>query len=243
MGLTIHYRFQTGGDVSKARKLVAELRRRALDLPFQHVGDVVELDGDQCNSDVSENQELRWLLIQARAYLMKRDFHYSVTPTHLIAFGTSPGDGCEDANFGLCAYPKTIKVLGSSKTTFPTQKQGWSWGSFCKTQYASNPDCGGLPNFLRCHLLVVKMLDAAHELGILQDVRDEGEFWKKRDALALAREVDSWNSMIGAIAGQLKDLHGEALEAAILKFPNFEHLEAKGQTAMKKRDAGKQDHK
>lgn len=44
------------------------------------------------------------------------------------------------------------------------------------------------------------MLDAARELEILQDVKDEGEFWEKRDALALSREVDSWNSPIGIAA-------------------------------------------
>jgi len=241
MGLTIHYRFQADGGVKEARRLVAELRKRALDLPFQEVGDLVELDGEQCHADVNESQHLRWLLIQAGALVVEDDCHYRLSPTHLIAFETSPGEGCEDANFGLCTYPKTIEVLKPRKRILETQLEGWSWGSFCKTQYASNPDCGGLPNFLRCHLLVVKMLDAAGELGILQEVKDEGHYWEKRDAVALAREIDEWNSMIGALAGQLKDLHGEALEAEILKFPNFEHLEANGQSLSKKRSNGQQD--
>jgi hypothetical protein len=234
VGLTIHCRFQTDCPVRKARQAVAELRKRALDLPFQEVSDLVELDSGQCLAGPGENDKLRWLLTQAAAHVADGDNHYTVAPTRLFAFSTWPGEGCEQANFGLCTYPKTITVSDPCPNKVRTQRKGWSWGSFCKTQYASNPACGGLPHFLRCHLSVVKMLDAAKELGILQEVSDEGEYWEKRDAQALAREVGDWNEMIGAFAGQMKDLHGEALEAAIFAFPNFEHLEAKGRDIGKK---------
>jgi hypothetical protein len=40
--LTIHYRLATTGDDAHARKLVQQLRQAALDLPFQHVGEIVE---------------------------------------------------------------------------------------------------------------------------------------------------------------------------------------------------------
>ena len=109
-----------------------------------------------------------------------------------------------------------------------TRLGGWCWGSFCKTQYASNSECGGLPNFLRCHLSVIRMLDHAKELGILESVNDEGEFWEKRDVEALAREVGLWNEMIAAWAAQLKDQFGDALVSAIAKFPDFERLAAEG---------------
>jgi hypothetical protein len=42
MGLTIHYQLATAGDEAHARKLVQQLRQAALDLPFQHVGEIVE---------------------------------------------------------------------------------------------------------------------------------------------------------------------------------------------------------
>jgi hypothetical protein len=42
MGLTIHYQLATTGDEAHARKLVQQLRQAALDLPFQHVGEIVE---------------------------------------------------------------------------------------------------------------------------------------------------------------------------------------------------------
>jgi hypothetical protein len=72
------------------------------------------------------------------------------------------------------------------------------------------------------------MLDHARSLGILDHVSDEGGFWEKRDIEALAREVGEWNEMLAGLAGRLKDLAGDQVLAEIAKFPDFEHLEAKG---------------
>ncbi len=49
MGLTIHFQLATTGDEAHARKLVQQLRQAALDLPFQHVGQIVEFQDDQCD--------------------------------------------------------------------------------------------------------------------------------------------------------------------------------------------------
>jgi hypothetical protein len=234
MGLTIHYNlFSSTRSPKKARELVARLRSRALDLPFERVDDIVELSGSQCDyQQYDQDHPHRWLLIQAGAFVDDpRDKHYSyrVTPTHVIAFSTWPGQGCEEANFGLCRFPAYIEVNGRGQPrNIPTRLGGWCWGSFCKTQYASNPDCGGVANFLRCHLSVIRVLDHAKELGILKSVSDEGEFWEKRDIEELSREVGQWNEMIAGWAGQLKDQLGPQLLAAIADFPNFEHLEAAG---------------
>ena len=152
--------------------------------------------------------------------------------THVIAFETVPGDGCEPTNFGLCRFPTHIEA---DDPRWPGQRQrlrtglsGWSWSSFCKTQYASNPECGGVQHFLRCHLSVIRMLDHARLLGILEGVSDEGGFWEARDVGALAREVGNWNEMIAGFAGQMKDWFGKEFVAAITDFSDFEHLEAKG---------------
>jgi hypothetical protein len=67
----------------------------------------------------------------------------------------------------------------------------WSWRSFCKTQYASNPQLGGVQGFLRCHLSVIRLLDAAQELGILGEVNDEGGYWERRDARRWQRRWES----------------------------------------------------
>jgi hypothetical protein len=106
-----------------------------------------------------------------------------------------------------------------------TGLKGRSWSSFCKTQYASGH---GLDHFLRCHLSVVRLLDHAKELGILASVNDEGGFWEKRDVKALAQQVGEWNQSMAAFVGQLKDMFGGDFKAPITKYPDFEHLEAKG---------------
>ena len=67
---------------------------------------------------------------------------------------------------------------------------------FCKTQYASNPEYGGLENFIKCHLLIVKMLDAANELGIVNDVSDEGGYWDKRNLQGLTSTINQYNIMM-----------------------------------------------
>jgi hypothetical protein len=235
MGLTIHYGLKSNTRSSKkARELVAHLRGRALDLPFAQVEDIVELSGEVPDFDQrGQNDPHGWLLIQAGQYIERetpdgRSHCYRVAPTHVIAFSTLPGEGCEQANFGLCRYPAFIEVTDSNlphrTKRIRTCLSGWRWSSFCKTQYASNPECGGVENFLRCHLAIVKMLDHAKTLGILEEVCDEGDFWQNRDVRALAQQVGPWNEMVAAFAGELKDLLGDQVDSEITKFPDFEHL-------------------
>ena len=56
----------------------------------------------------------------------------------------------------------------------------------------------------------------------------EGDFWEKRDVQALVPEIQSWNGMLAAFAGQLKDAIGDGVQAPITEYPNFEHLEQAG---------------
>ena len=227
MGLTIHYALHARiRSPRRAKELMEQLRSKALDLPFKEVGDVVELAGPECDFTKRDRDDpLRWLLIQARQIVAVGDEYHHVRPDHLVAFSTWPGEGCEQANFGLGVYPKTMERDGK---VLPTGIRGWSWKSFCKTEYASDPSLGGVENFLRCHLCVIRLLDHAKAMGILEDVKDEGSYWDKRDVRALAEEVGRWNEFIAGIVGRMKDALGGDIEAAILEFQNFEHLEAKG---------------
>lgn len=242
MGLTIHYSLAANRlTVSQARAAVAKLRQRALDLPYKEVGDLIELSGDDCDfNQKSGESSNRWLLVQAAQHINLDNVHFTVSPKRLIAFSAWPGEGCEQSNFGLCQYPGFILIDNPrwpfGKKRVATGFKGWSWSSFCKTQYASNPECGGVEHFLRCHLSVITILDRARELGILADVSDEGEFWTKRDVPALVKEVGVWNAMLAGAYGVMKDAIEAAgqdprsLQAAISEFPNFEHLEATGRT-------------
>jgi len=224
MGLTIHYSLKSGmRSPKKARELVARLRGRALDLPFERVDDIIELSGPACDyQQYDQDHPNRWLLIQAGQFVddpRHKEYSYTVTPNHVIAFSTWPGRGCEEANFGLCRYPAMIQVDDPictwQRRTIRTKLTGWSWGSFCKTQYASEPECGGVPHFLRCHLAVVKMLDHAKTIGILEGVSDEGGFWERRDVKALARNVGEWNAMLDALTGQLRQWFGQDVIAQL----------------------------
>ncbi|MGA2662237.1 MAG: hypothetical protein ABSH34_32555 [Verrucomicrobiota bacterium] len=237
MGLTIHYKLRALGGEARALRLVQALRQAALDLPFKWVGPIENVRGQQCRfEDRPRDDRSRWLLIGATKWIEVREkapdgagnilTSHQITPLHVIGFEADPGDGCETARIGLCRYPATVSTpKGPLKTKLP----GWRWSSFCKTQYASNPDCGGVENFLRCHLLVIAMLDKAKAAGCLGEVDDEGGFWENRDLRALVREVGEWNEQIAAGVGRLKDLLGPGVLSEITRFPNFEQLEADGQ--------------
>ncbi len=241
MGLTVHYKFKADITEKKAREQVEVLRQRALDLPFKEVGELVELQDKNCDHRQDEKDDRNaWLKIQGGAWVELGDGRStSVAAKQIIGFTAWPGEGCESAEIGLAKYPQTIRIDGK---VFKVEQaeSGWSWGAFCKTQYASDPRCGGVKNFLRCHVTLIKLLDAAKELGILDEVHDEGGYWEKRDIEALAKEIGEWNQMLAAFAGQLQDAlentgqpDGLSLEAPILEFPDFEHLEAEGRNPPK----------
>jgi len=234
MGLTIHYSLRSNArSIAAVRHAVERLRQRSLDLPFKEVGPLIVLSGEECEYEHREQDDpLRWLLVQASQYIEKNGRHFTVMPSHMIAFDAWPGDGCESSNMGLCRYPSFIEIENHEypfgQMRIRTGLSGWRWSSFCKTQYASNPQHGGVENFLRCHLSVVRLLDHARELGLLGEVTDESGFFDKRNVKALVQEVGEWNSMIAGFYGTLKDMIGEDLKSPISNFPDYEHLEADG---------------
>jgi hypothetical protein len=236
MGLTIHYSLRTSlRHAADMRLLVETMHQHARHLPFRQIGNVFQFQNKAADSRQSDEGEgYRWLKIQATASVTVGDERFDVQPQQLIGFRTSPGEGCEEANFGFCQYPSAVSRPAAVGRT-RNQKTGlddWRWSSFCKTQYASDPGYGGVANFLRCHLSVVKLLDFARSTGLVTvEVQDEGGYWEHRDLEKLAREVGDWNEMIAAVVGTFKDQaekRGTVLESAIAHFPNFEHLEAQG---------------
>lgn len=146
MGLTVHYSLKLGdGDFAIARERVEQLRQRALELPFERVGEIQHLVGDEC---VKTRDRLRWF-----GQLDSDDGGIPlVTPEEIIGFSALPGDGCESAEFGL------RRRTGA----------GYDWQSFCKTAHTA----GSHLDFLRCHLAVIAVLDYAQELGLLRCVDD-----------------------------------------------------------------------
>ena len=126
---------------------------------------------------------------------------------HIIAFSTLPGPGCEVASFGLARYPATITIERGTYQgqIWRTSLKGWSWTGFCKTEGAVDPVCGGLGNFLRCHLTVIKMLDATKDLGVLRDVCDESDYWDHRNIDYLINRMGGWERSLEGIRSLLQE--------------------------------------
>ena len=137
-----------------------------------------------------------------------------------------------------------------------TKLKGWQWRSCCKTQYASDPAEGGVPNFLKCHISLITALERMNKLyGLRVSISDEGDYGPgtlcldyaeahaagrkpkyrrhkgKHNVAELVKEIGEWNNFIAAMAGSLKEAMGGKgfeLEAPIFGYQNFEQLEFKG---------------
>jgi hypothetical protein len=211
MGLTIHYRLGLSqGTLRDVRRMVRRWHAAAGECNFAAVGPIEEFPG-------TPERELDVTFRLGRAG--GRD----VPPRRAIGFTVLPGPGCESAELGLAILPATVR---RGRKTVRTRNPGWRWYDFCKTQFASAPQLGGVENFLRCHLGLIRLLDEARALGIRVRVQDEGGYWKRRDQAALVRELQSYNEFLAGFGGELKDACGSAVTGPIFRFANFEHLEA-----------------
>lgn len=192
--------------------LLKHVDQRALDLPFESVGDTAHFEGDDARFDQSSSDDaFRWLKTQARHIVWNEDgtVHWDCHPLEIVGFEILVAQGSEPMEVFLAAYPKTIQVTDERtgrRRRLRTERHDWCGQAFCKTQYASDPQFGGVANFLRAHLAVCRMLDRAKELGLVVEVSDEGEFFEKRDIQVLVKEVGQMNEQIAALVGRLGDL-------------------------------------
>lgn len=218
MGLTIHYSLRAPAGCDPG-SVVERLRQAALDLPVQDVSDkVFHLRGPTCNWQmVGRDDPLRWALIQAEDLVEVEGGRVwiPVIPTELYVFSVRPGEGCEEANFGLGRYPDRIRWRG--RVLQVPDSGVWRWRSFCKTQYASNVS---IEHFVRCHVAVCCLLREAERLGVLHEVHDESGFWDTWDVAALVREVGEWNVFIAGMAKALEE-SGLNFTASITANPEY----------------------
>ena len=57
MGLTIHYNLKSKHDNAKlVEQTVHQMRQLALDLPFEQVGEIINLTGEQCNTEARRKE-------------------------------------------------------------------------------------------------------------------------------------------------------------------------------------------
>ncbi|MBD2778756.1 hypothetical protein [Iningainema tapete] len=223
MGLTIHYQLSLkNASLAQVRDKIIALRNVALQLPCVRINELTELQGEACYFD-QENLDDTHIFLKLRALdlieVAIKGFS-STNPKYIIGFAILPGKGSESAAFGLATHTEI------------TDENDWMWMGFCKTQYASNPEYGGLENFLKCHLMIVKMLDEAQKLGITCEVTDESGYWDNRNIEELAGVIDKHNMLMAAFTGKVTDDLEKSginsVQAPIFDYPNFEYLEAKG---------------
>jgi hypothetical protein len=102
-----------GADFAEARRVVGQLRQKAIDLKWLPVGDVVHLTDQECSD--GDRLPGRFLLIAAADTVL--------TPHEVVFFeATPPGD--EPRPFGLAAYPGYME---GSTGVAPTHLAGWQW--------------------------------------------------------------------------------------------------------------------
>lgn len=215
MGLTIHYTLRLKAEVSAG--VIHELVRRTADyarkIGCKEVDEPLRTTGHDKTAPLFFDYG-------------EHDAHGGpygvVTPRRGWVVKVWPGAGCEDAELGLCQYPRRARLHGKYERTGFTG--GWLLQSFCKTQYAGEH---GWENFLNCHLRVISLLDFLRGLGVRVAVQDESGYWKHRSIEKLRAELVSYDRLIASVGGWFKD-SGLPVESPIFSYKNFERLEHEG---------------
>jgi hypothetical protein len=243
MGLSLGYEIRASVSAEEARELVQRMRQVALDLPFEEVSDLYEWRAGDTDADP---ESTRFLQMMGTQYGKKtlpggEERWIDIPPKHVIGFNISPAVGSETAAFGLATHPSVIEFEHQGQThLIETDLSGkYSWTQVCKTQYAGLQQYGGVDNFLKAHLSLVQLLDEIAAMPVTLQVSDDSGYWDHRDETQLRQQLASWNGLIAAFAGQMKDQLGTnpetGVQAPILTAPDFEHLEAKGLDEWSKR--------
>jgi hypothetical protein len=257
MGLTVYYDWKTKTDLPSARRLIAQFRALALRLPFDEVSEILEQDPPDGKSAIRQyDHSFRQgglYLPRTRADGEQETVH--VPALHALFFYVHV-QGAESAPIGLASHPPVVvhredviernkdgsecgRLLGQGDPVeFPTRRRGYySWHSFCKTQYAGNPKLGGEANFLKAHLSLVELLDQIQATGVNVRIRDDSRYAKHRDVDRLLRSLRKWDAIVANFVGNVGDALGDkagSLSAPIKERPDFEHLEAKGISVLRK---------
>jgi hypothetical protein len=257
MGLTVYYDWKTKTDLASARRMIAKFRAFALKLLFDEVSEIFEQDPPDGKSAFrSYDQSFR----QGGLYLPRTRWDGDQETVHVPAlhglFFYVHVQGAESAPIGLASHPPVVvhredvikrnkdgserrRLLGQGDPVeFPTRRRGYySWHSFCKTQYAGNPKLGGEANFLKAHLSLIELLDQMQAAGVNVRIRDDSRYAKHRDVDRLLRSLRNWDAIVAKIVGNLNDAVGNksgSLIAPITERPDFEHLEARGISLLRK---------
>ena len=113
MGLTIHWSFQGPQKKSEATAIIDKLRERAMDLPFESVGDVVRFKGKDAQFDNDPPDSLyTWFKLQAGETIWSEDgrIGWDCPAQEIVGFQIDVAPGSEWMEIFLATYPKTILI-------------------------------------------------------------------------------------------------------------------------------------
>ena len=229
MGLTLHYRL-TAPEGCTARRAAALVRRlHAIASGWAADGRVVSVDPIMSDRAMLDRFGTAWRTVP-HPYDPETSVGVAIRPE---AGGIVPfdlGSDCEWFWLGLCRYPASVAMGGRDRATRLGGR--WQFAFFCKTQYAS---LRGWENFVRCHVGAVELLGEWRKLGGRVKISDEGGYWPRRDLATLRKNLDRMNGIVAAFAGAVKDAtEGDdrsPVQSPIFAHPQFERLEAEGETA------------
>lgn len=226
MGLTIHYTVEYDGTSKQLRKKLEKVRQACRDLPFEEVGEKVETvritrdtikiwdwlqeklsypdntqdDLNMRNLIMKKLGVTTWRMVELGEWKEEGNRHWKVVkPTTMVSLYLWPGEGCESAELNF------QKIRGKFRSK-----------SFCKTQYAEQ--------FVKCHMLVVQLLDMMKAEGFEVDVYDEGQYWETRDMKVLAKNINESTAVISSVLGGLKSAakeKGMVVDAPITECQNY----------------------
>ena len=218
MGLTIHYQIGFKGTAEELLGKLQTIKNTCMDLPYEQVDEIQHQKYSKADyqfykgleqrtfypNNTAENMQKTQALYQARGINREALIEYDVyhrtkrfSPIEIIQWNVWAGEGCEGTDFN-----------------FFKKKTWWHCHSFTKTQYAEQ--------FVKCHLLVIKVLDLFKEQGFTVKVNDEGHYWETRDLKVLAENINDYTDMLKTVLGSITE---QVLKAGFVVESNIENCE------------------
>lgn len=220
MGLAIRYSLWCGKRIvlDDVRFFVEATRVRARELGFADAGRVQR-------AAERDEQTTRWVFAYQGGDGWK---HFAAAHAKCgYVIEVWPGEGCESALFGLCRYPRRAPSLAGPVIV---HRELWEFSATCTTQYACEH---GWDHFLRCHKMILGLLELWRQFGVDVEVIDEGRYWDTHSEEELRDVLNQYHRLIAMCAGAMKDAaeasgSGLRVESPIFERPDFEHLEHEG---------------
>lgn len=173
--------------VKEAEQLVVAWHKKALDLAFVSVSEIVHLKGKKAEYSRANvmSDSYSWEKFTAQA---RNNCGVKTIPSiEFFSYVCDPGEGSESLAIGLST----------------TDGKKWYWATFCKTHYAYEV---GLEHFLRTHLLCLSLLETIGD-DVHLNVGDEGDFWESRSVEKLIENIKDNNNLLYDIQLILQNLN------------------------------------